>query len=258
MKKQSIYSAALLAAITAGVVLPTVAGAETSGVGTGIITFEQGELPPVVTPPGEEGPEIDEPKPNEPLGSFDIIAVTPLDFDTHATEGTTAAAKKYFAKEFATTATVSGDDITTENFVKFGDIRSTDDHKYTVSAALTKQFKKDASATAAAYLTGAKLNFSNVRTVTTTANAANALATSAVAASFSLTPDADGVSAGAAVDVVSNTDATKGYGIHDIVFGTKGTNADQSVELEVPGNVNLLVGEYKAEITWTIATTPQP
>jgi hypothetical protein len=281
MKKQNIYSAAALAAMAASVILPVVVSADETrtpgtGTGEGKIEFVQGTLDPEVTPPGSDGPTIDGPTPNQPLGDLDIIAVTPLDFQKHKTAAT-GPMKAYFAKNFTAKATADGTDaagnpytegdiVTTENFVKFGDIRSTDDHSYDITAQLTKQFTKEDESTTGgtkgATLNGATLNFYNVTTVTTAANSANALSSSATTSSFKLAAGADGVSAGDAVNVIHNTDASKGYGIHDIKFGNVAdkngaTDSATSVQLQVPGTVNLSKGIYTAEITWTIsAGTP--
>lgn len=216
----------------------------------GTITYIQGNPPPIVTPPGSEGPEITEPGVNPTTGPLMIIAATPIDFGV---QETTTVAKNYFASDFQTSIKNSPEDvITTENFVKFRDLRATDDHRYKIYAQMTKQFTQNSS-----QLKGAVLSYSNLRLMTTTANMENMPGEDEMmlAEKFDLVPGIDGVSGGEKEIVFENESAEKGFGIYDIAFGEYKKNSTQSIKLAVPGNLPIIKGQYEAEITWTMSDT---
>lgn len=266
MKTRTVCSAALLALLSTAALLPVGAAAAESAtpvpaVGKGTIKYEQGNEKPDVTPPGEEGPEIDGPDTPEDWNPLMIVGATTLDFDTQKI-GTFTADQVYNAKDFTTTETVSGDAVTTENFVKFRDIRGVKNHDYTVSAQMTKQFT---AFDGTAYdedliLKGASLGYSNASLVTTAANADNlpavGSADTTLQTAFNLAPDsATGSAAGDSVTVLS-TKGQKGFGVFDIKFGELGTTSQESVKLTVPKSNQLTTNTYQGEITWTIAEIP--
>ncbi|KAF1297833.1 hypothetical protein BAU15_07975 [Enterococcus sp. JM4C] len=273
MKTRTLCSAALLALVSSAVLLPVGASAAPVAgpvpvTGTGSVTFKQGNEEPIVTPPGEEGPVITEPGTPEDYSPLMMIAATPLNFDEHNIEGFTKELV-YNAKNFTTTDTANNP-VTTENFVKFRDIRGVKNHDYTVSAQLTKQFT--ATTDESLVLKAATLSFDNAKLVTTEGNAANLpeidSANTTLKSSFVLAPNAQtgtvsAEAAGDSVEVLSTT-GEKGFGVFDIKFGdlaTPGaaegkTQSEESVKLTIPATAQLTANTYQAEITWTIAEIP--
>jgi hypothetical protein len=251
MKKCRSIQACTCALLFSAGVLPLAAQAQENSYDTeGVITYEQGNKPPIVTPPGTEGPEIKEPGVNPEVSPLMIIAATPIDFGQQ--ENTTTA-QTYYAKDFETTAKTGNDDkLTMENFVKFRDIRATDSREYKIYVQMTKQFTKDTS-----ILKGAELNYSNLRLLTTSSNQDNmpALEDRTLASTIKLTPGVDGTSAGDPQLVYENNSVEKGFGIYDITFGEFGNNSKDSVKLNVPANLPILKGQYVSEMTWSITDT---
>ena len=251
MKTKTLCSVALLAVVAAGLALPAGANAEAkSQAAKGTMTFTEDNDPKdVVDPEDPEKPIVDPKEPiivNPDRGSFSIDAVTELNFGTDKVKAF-ASNPEYFA---AAIPTKNADgDITRGNFVQFTDVRGTANHKYTVSAQLTKQF--EANGTAGTFLKGATIDYSNAAIT----SAAQWPATTV--AGFQLAADAAGTGAGASVPVLTNSDASKGIGTYTIEFGQYGdgtadTTAD-SVKLTVPNTNILLADTYTAEITWSIA-----
>ncbi|MCA5013520.1 MULTISPECIES: WxL domain-containing protein [unclassified Enterococcus] len=248
MKKMNIMMSGLL--LSVGTSTLNVQAEENVYKSEGTITYTQGNPPPVVTPPGSEGPEITEPDVNPTTGPLMIIAATPIDFGV---QETTIAAKNYFATDFQTSIKGSPEEkITTENFLKFRDLRATDDHRYKLYAQMTKQFTQNTS-----QLKGAALSYSNLRLLTTAANMENMPAEEEMmlASTLDLVPGIDGVSAGEKELVFENESAEKGFGTYDITFGEYEKNSSQSIKLAVPGNLPIIKGQYVAEITWTMSDT---
>lgn len=249
MKK--ITSLSVLALIAAGLVAPSAAFADEvedakSYTGTGHIKFNQGVPEDPMTPPGEDGPEIDEPEVNPNKGPLMILGVSPLEFGEHDVT-TYSADPTFYAEAFTTTETESGAEISMPNFVKFADIRATGDNSYTLSAQMTKQFTNDAESST---LDGATLTYGNIN-VLTTDTYADRLAN--VQAGLTNT-----------TQVLNETDTVEflnvtggGFGKYDLAFGeyTDADNetASESVMLTVPKDANIRLGDYNAEITWTLS-----
>ncbi len=257
MKTKTLCSVALLAVIGASLALPAGANAEAkSQAAKGTMTFTEDNDPKDVVDPEDPTKPIVDPK--EPIivnpdrGSFSIDAVTELNFGTDKVKAF-ASNPEYFAA--AIPAKNADGDITRGNFVQFTDVRGTANHKYTVSAQLTKQFT--AGTSASTFLKGATIDYSNAA-ITSKDPAAQWPATTV--AGFKLAADAAGTGAGDSVKVLENKDASKGIGTYTIEFGQYGDGtADttaESVKLTVPNTNILLADTYTAEITWSIAEVP--
>lgn len=256
MKTNTLCSVALVTLLGASVALaPVAAHADAkSQAAKGTMTFTEDNDPKDIGDPEDKDDVITDPK--EPIivnpdrGSFSIDAVTELNFGTDKIKAFSAA-QEYFAAAIPTTTSTKGD-VTRGNFVQFTDVRGTANHKYTVSAQLTKQF--EANANTGSFLSGAKIDYSNA--VISSKDPAAQWPVTTVAG-FTLSPDAAGTGAGSSVPVIENKDASKGIGTYMIEFGqfgdgTADTTAD-SVKLTVPNANILLADTYTAEITWSIA-----
>jgi hypothetical protein len=254
MKAKTLCSIALLAVVGINLAAPTAHADAKSQATKGTLTFTEDNDPKdIVDPEDPSKPLVDPEAPiivNPDRGSFSIDAVTELNFGTDTIKAF-AANPEYYAA--AVTGTTSTGSVTRGNFVQFTDVRGTANHKYKVSAQLTKQF--EAKANTGTFLKGAKIDYSNA--VISSADPAAQWPATTVAG-FQLAPNAEGTGAGASVVVVNNEEAKKGIGTYTIEFGqygdgtTTNTSAD-SVKLTVPNTNLLLADEYQAEITWTIA-----
>lgn len=251
-----LCGAVLLGAIGLGVALPSTTHAL---VGTGDVEFTRDtskDTDTGVFPPGgtDESTKITDDSiiVDTAIGDFGVAALTPLDFGQHAV-ATDTTSREYFAKVYsANEGATNGSAYPVEHFVKVRDDRSTLNHKYTLSAELTKQFTGTVEGTAVT-LDGASINYSNLELVSTvdpalqpTAPVLGAAGSKAQTISFG----------GGSVPFYVNTEANKGRGDIDLAFGRqeKGT-ADTSVQLSVPTSTEIFNGKYNATITWTLAET---
>ncbi|MBL1230303.1 WxL domain-containing protein [Enterococcus sp. BWB1-3] len=242
-----LVGAALLAAVGAGLAIPSATkadfdGTDASGKGTVEFTTDT-STNPTNLPPGEStGDPLTAPSQNPNPGTLKVVSVTDIDFDSHAIVANDSE-KTYDALPF------TDGNQTTAHFVRFQDVRSdVASNYYTVKAALTSQFTNTAMSST---LDGATLTYKNISLVTGT-NAAT-LPTDAVQEVTSLEFADDGSKA--QVFVESNEDG-KGFGVFEIMFDTTANaQADtyDGVTLTVPGDNVLKAGQYQAEITWTIA-----
>ncbi|MGM0219556.1 WxL domain-containing protein [Enterococcus sp. AZ126] len=258
MKTKTLCSVALLTLVGVSLAAPAAANAEAKSLpSNGKIKFtEDNSEKPIVDPEDPDKPVVDPKEPvivNPDRGSFSIDAVTELNFGEDKVKAF-ASNPEYFAAAIPVT-TGTGEDATEVNrgnFVQFTDVRGVANHKYKVSAQLSKQF--EANANAGTFLKGATIGYSNAK-ISSADPAAQWPATTV--AGFTLAADAAGTGAGSSVDVLTNTDASKGIGTYTIEFGQYGDGtADttaESVKLTVPNTNVLLADEYTAEITWTIA-----
>ncbi|MGC6769775.1 WxL domain-containing protein [Enterococcus sp. LJL128] len=235
-----LIGAALIAAAGVAVVVPSATKAAPGDyTGKGKIVFTKNNTGTTNTPPGTTGPVIPGPV-NSADEDLKIIFVSHLDFKQNEllTHGNL---KTYDADVYKTNegADGSGAAISMPNYVKFQDHRTDGlENHYTIKAEISKQFTH----TSGHVMANAKLNYSNAKLVSATNGAT--MPTGAIA-NFALTYGAEST-------VLTNKEAGKGFGTHDIQFGDLGTNADKSVQLEIPGAVILRDGEYQAEVTWKI------
>lgn len=194
---------------------------------------------------GGKIPDTTETDPTLPSknGEFVIRSVSPLDFGTaEATVGKTVVA---FAAPHQSTGNAAA---SSANFVRFKDNRKNDDNSYQVSAKLTTQFTNGTGKE----LTGATIEYTNLRLLDAAENGALKPADSGLEASVNLEYDK-------AAPVYTNSDKTKGRGDYFVAFGELGNAvapADGSVKLTIPSDTALYNGEYNAAITWTISDTP--
>ncbi|WP_429950087.1 WxL domain-containing protein [Enterococcus sp. AZ101] len=258
MKTKTLCSVALLTLVGVSLAAPAAANAEAKSLpSNGKIKFTEDNDPKdVVDPEDPEKPIVDPKEPiivNPDRGSFSIDAVTELNFGEDKVKAF-ASNPEYFAAAIPVT-TGTGEDapqVTRGNFVQFTDVRGVANHKYKVSAQLSKQF--EANANAGTFLKSATIDYSNAA-ITSADPAAQWPATTV--AGFQLAANAAGTGAGDSVVVLDNKEASKGIGTYTIEFGQYGDGkADttaESVKLTVPNTNVLLADEYTAEITWTIA-----
>ncbi|WP_207694726.1 hypothetical protein DOK67_0000532 [Enterococcus sp. DIV0212c] len=254
MKTKTLCSVALLTLLGVSLAAPLAANAEAKSLPTnGKIKFTEDNDPKDITDPEDpEKPVVDPKKPiivNPDRGSFSIDAVTELNFGEDKVKAF-ASNPEYFAA--AIPVKTADGDVTRGNFVQFTDVRGVANHKYQVSAQLSKQF--EANANAGTFLKSATIDYSNAA-ITSADPAAQWPATTV--AGFQLAADAAGTGAGSSVVILDNKEASKGIGTYTIEFGQYGDGtADttaESVKLTVPNTNILLADEYTAEITWTIA-----
>ncbi|MBO0421309.1 hypothetical protein BCR22_05315 [Enterococcus plantarum] len=262
---QKLCGTALLSVVGLGLALPTVVNAAPeSHTGDATIKFKEDDGEDIVTPPGTDGPEIEEPTPNPDAGPLKIIAISSLKFGEHSITAASNGGWEYYAQTAKAVAKVNEDNplelpeavrsnrdnlIEMPNFVTFKDTRADDlPNTHTVSAKVTTPFTNEAQSV----LTGASLTFSNIE-LGTTGDAATQLNPSAIVA-----PTRELLTDGTPTTFIEQKDDSKGFGKFDLTFGTVGENgtADKSVKLSIPAANNKLStkSEYKAVVTWTIAS----
>lgn len=264
-----LCGAALAAVLGAGFFMPftTQAAPTTDSLGgQGHINFTSGtESDTTLTDPGSEnGSSITTTGGNgsdgnsgivDP-GEFGMMYVTPLEFGNQDVLNQTGKNNRDFP---AALFKDGADGITTQNFVAFKDVRPVQNHAYTLSAQITKDFEStDKEGKVINTLKGASLTYNNAWL----ANSSNTaeLLPDGLQTSFKL----DGVSldgkAGESVVVIDNPakgdDASKGFGKVTVNFGEKATTAADSVLLNVPNEGNVTSGDFKAVVTWTLSDTP--
>ncbi|MHC5373368.1 WxL domain-containing protein [Enterococcus sp. LJL120] len=272
MKLRTLGASVLIAAIAAGVLLPSaasagpIAGSATQYESEGSITYtggDGGETGNVTDP--EEGEEIDEPDPNPTLGELMIIGATDYEFVNAdgSTAQTTAALATYNALPFGTTKTADGSDILTRHFVEFRDLRGSDEvyasRQYKISAAITTPFTRSTGET----LNGAKLIYNDVSfqsQVGQSYDTGVAGTDYTIAKSGTIDLSQTGNAAGPSQDFLTvDTSDDTAMGRFHLLFGatrpTTTTASDDGVQLEVPANQNMRQGTYSAVVTWTISET---
>ncbi|WP_086348681.1 WxL domain-containing protein [Candidatus Enterococcus clewellii] len=241
-----LCGAALVAVVGIAVAGPGVSitkAAEDTTDGPGKIVFTDEDY--TTNTDGGKIPDTTETDPTLPSknGEFVIRSVSPLDFGTaEATVGKTVVA---FAAPHQSTGNAAA---ASANFVRFKDNRKNDDNRYQVTANLTTQF----TSTAGKELTGATIEYTNLRLLDAAENGALKPAESGLAASVALAYNTE-------APVYTNADATKGRGDYFVAFGQLGdavAPADESVKLTIPSDTALYNGEYNAAITWTISDVP--
>ncbi|MEI5993840.1 WxL domain-containing protein [Candidatus Enterococcus mansonii] len=249
-----LASAALLAAVGVALAIPSATKAATSPnqTGKGNIEFQTDtSTNPSNLPPGESsGEELTEPTQNPDPSELKIVSVTDMDFDKHDILANDSE-KTYKAVPFTDgTQTVA-------HFVRFRDIRANvAENFYTIDVALTKQFTSTGTLTSE--LTGAKLTYNNISLVTGT-NSATLPTQAAVSSVTDLEFAEDGSKS---QTILTNKQSGKGFGVFELMFDTNenakaGKDVYDGVTLKVPGTNVLKSTNYEAEITWTIATTPE-
>lgn len=156
------------------------------------------------------------------------------------------------------------DQVENSHFVNFEDVRNIADHKYEITAEITKEFTQKVN-NVDKKLLGATLTYNNMGLRSATADS-------------NLFPEASALKSGAVVEfgkktpMVQNENTTnapvfeKGYGHYTLYFGkyelagTDPASAEKSIMLTVPkaGNTVIYEGAYQAGITWTMSATFQP
>ncbi|MBL1229910.1 WxL domain-containing protein [Enterococcus sp. BWB1-3] len=246
-----LCGAALVAAAGVALAAPnTTKAVDNAKTGTGHIefTFDTGTSGVIPTDPGvTDGTTITNlPSVTNP-GEFGIIAITPLEFESH--DVLTANTKRdYDASLFKANpgSTEAGtEEFDVQNFVKYQDLRTQENHAYKLSATLTQQFTDTASGYA---LNGSSITYKNAHLTQT--------------GSPELTPDASELTTQGTIseatptfDFLSNTGVDgKGYGQFELNFGDK-TTGNESVTMNIPTSTAVGAGDYNAVITWTLSET---
>lgn len=242
-----LCGAVLLSIVGFSVAAPT-ASAVNSKTGNADIEFKRNTTGiPDVTKPGTSNSTITNiPDVTNP-GDFGIVAVTPLDFESHDVL-TGSAAREYYAAPFVANKGKT-DEYKVENFVKFLDERSVIDHKYSLSAALTKNFTGAAADGTAVVLEGAELTFKNMN-LTTLVDPALKPATPVLNQGTTLKFGES------AKPFYVNNEASKGKGSYELTFGNQdaGTTSD-AIKISIPSSTDVFESKYNATITWTLAET---
>ncbi|PZL77515.1 hypothetical protein CI088_01560 [Enterococcus plantarum] len=277
-----LASAALIAAISMGAVLPQVAKADSDSLtGKGKVEFTKSSSTSssATNPSGgsnggsNSGGNITDSSAgttNTSPGEFGIDYVTNLDFEKHGIITSNANDETYWA----TTWVANDGETAVKNahYIKFHDFRNTLDHTYEVSGEITRQFNTVLSpkpVEEGLELKGSTITYNNAHLIPDKGYEPTA--------DLDLTPTA-GLKAstvvkfGESTPVLTNTKPTgfnaqqfnTGYGSFALMWGTY--NADKevdtsatSVQLTIPrGSTNAVIneGRYTAEITWTMSETP--
>lgn len=200
--------------------------------------------------PGGEVPDIPGVIiPNPDKGSMAIERISVLQFDPIQT-GSAEIIEN--AKEVSWTP-AGGTEQKRGAFVVFNDVRANQVYGYTVSAKLTKQFALTTNPSVK--LTNASIKYQNSHLDAVRGN--TNLAPSTVQSSFEL----DDTNSRTVVTASKANNEGKGqytleFGRSDTYVGSNGTagTAKESVQLVVPSGTasSMNLGDYKAEITWTI------
>ncbi|MGG5341938.1 WxL domain-containing protein [Enterococcus sp. AZ192] len=199
---------------------------------------------PTGTRKPDTGSEIDPTHVDE----FGIIAVTPLDFSSHAAVAAGQSGSFYAKAHVANRG--NADEYEVENYVAIKDVRSTTDHTYTLTAKLEKQFTAMVDSQEVT-LNGATLTYSNIDVADTLnpgLSPADDKKVFGEAGSGSQT-----IALGETKPIYQNTDPNGGKGRYEVTFGddAKGTEAN-SVLLEFGDNVDVRTAQYNATVLWTL------
>ena len=244
-----LCGAALVAAAGVALAVPNTTKAVDSKEGKGHIAFTynsddtSGVIP---TDPGvTDGTTITNIPDVENPGLFGIIAITPLEFESHnvltANSQRDYNASLFKANENSTSADYPAFDV--QNFVKYQDLRTQENHSYKLSAKMTQNFTATGTTVE---LKGANITYKNTR-ITQTGDASLTPAASDVTATGTI--DASGNS----VVFVDNKNTTGvGYGQFELNFGDKSDAVYDSVTLNIPASSPVGSGDFQAVITWTL------
>ncbi|MEI5995023.1 WxL domain-containing protein [Candidatus Enterococcus mansonii] len=282
MKKRTLCSIALLAAVGANIALPSAAQATaTEFKGHGSINFvEDNTTNPPVDPENPDKPIIVDPTnpedPDKPIivnpdgGPLSIDALSNLQF---MTQSATLTDQRYFAKQVPITQTEGNVTGVRGNYVQVTDKRLDQRGEWKLQAALSKQFT---AAKSTDTLDGATITYTNPIINAGTGFTGTAPQLGTQASSVELTV------AKGAVDFMGTKTAEQGKGQWILEFGntagytsnvaaSKPTAADStgtpdatdpnkidngSVSLFVPGGAVKSKDKYVADITWTIVNGP--
>lgn len=258
MKIKRLCPVALLVIISLGTLTPVVAWADGKSLTSkGSVNYTEDDSTNLLIDPENPNKEItpgDEVTVNEAGGPITIDAVSNLDFGLQKI-GTSAASRKY--KAAAVETTQAGDvAITRGHFIQWTDKRAGTNHKYEIKANLTQQFINGPDV-----LQGATIAYSNGMLNSPMPQENWPAATPQ---NIILTED------GGATQVFNNMTSTAaiGLGTYTAEYGqsTKEvTNArgdistglaEESVILTVPTGLSIVKGTYRAEITWSIESSP--
>ncbi|WP_430607166.1 hypothetical protein IGJ55_000288 [Enterococcus sp. AZ170] len=247
-----LCGAALVAAAGVALALPnTTKAVDNTKTGTGHIefTFDTGTSGVIPTDPGvTDGTTITNlPSVTNP-GVFGIIAVTPLEFESH--DVLTATNKRdYNASMFHANTVDPAEGTETfdvQNFVKYQDLRTQEAHPYKLSATLSQNFKT--AGEKGVELKGANITYKNVAITQTGAPELNPNGVNTAGGNI------DSASSNT-VDFIENTGVDGvGYGQFELNFGDKTTGAE-SVTLNIPKTSAVGAGDYNAVVTWTLSET---
>ncbi|WP_207695852.1 hypothetical protein DOK67_0001431 [Enterococcus sp. DIV0212c] len=186
----------------------------------------------------------------EHVAEFGVIAVTPLNFDKKAAK---IGEQKYEALPHVANRG-NEDEYEVENYVAIKDVRSTTNHTYKLSAALTKQFTATVEETEVT-LKAATLTYKNIN-VAATLNPDLQPAEDKKVFGADATNISELKEDGSSVPVYTNNDPNGGKGRYEVTFGddAKGTAGD-SVSLFIPASVDVRNAAYNATVTWTLSDT---
>lgn len=249
-----LCGAVLLATLGMAVAVPGVTKAEESSKkGDMDIEFTRNtdddtntENPTFTGSDGEQNTDVEsgsDPITVEPV-IFGVQAVSPLDFQKHAVVND-GDVRTFWAKNY----TAEGFDGS--NYVLIKDSRTTLNHKFTLTAKITKPMT--AKVEGEDYtLSGSTLTYRNIGILSN--QAANlALQNDAIAnSSVVVTEDA-------ATPIINNTHENSGIGQSKIYFGERTEadiekNSNKSVALTVNSDREILEGTYTGEVTWVMST----
>jgi len=209
------------------------------------ITFESGGGKETTPPVDPEDPDVtitpdpDKEKPTDNTGELRLDVVPIFDFGT---QQITTNTKNYFAE--LPVESVSSEEI--PYYVQVTDVRGTG-AGWSLTAKMTSQFSDGTHA-----LTGAKINLSNVASEAQSG-------TTAPSGTYDGTLEYDAVD-DTSVKIASAA-VNEGMGVSAVRFGDTARygntlSADESVELTIPGEVQVYANTYKATIQWTLGATP--
>jgi hypothetical protein len=247
MKKKKILVLSALA--TTGVLAGTLGAASQASAAVadtattkGDVTFVENTDP--IDPVDPENPDKpidpDEPNPGTQNGPLRIIHVSNFHFGqqkvTSKSMDYSAALEK--ANDAGGTAT------TYANSVQISDERGTN-AGWKVQVKQEDQFT---STTTNTKLTGAKITLKNTTIEKGASNTAPAA--TAAAGDIVLTPD------GTTTSDVATAAVNAGMGTQVARFGTKGSTAESSVQLNVPANSKLVKEKYVTNLTWILNDSP--
>lgn len=260
MKTQyKLASVALLGALGVGLAVASETKATSSATGAGKIEFTQ-KVPGLTSGDTMLPPDTTEPmiKPTTDIipgtDKVQFEFISSLDFDTNDIVST-ASDKSFDVKVYQAPKADGSGQFTMPHFVRFRDLRAdaATKNNYNIKAKMSQDFTQTGGATLKGTLT-----YNNVRL--TSSNNAPSLPESSNAANTLLTTF-NLPSTGAEVTVLTQAQDGKGYGEHELMFGSyadvNGTANGKytGVQLTVPGDTVIREGAYNAVITWTIEET---
>lgn len=255
-KSYKIASAAMLAAMGVGLAVASETKA-TTATGSGKIQFTDGTLTETtdIPPPDTTDPTL---RPTTGIvpgtEKLQFTYISPFDFKTHDLVGTAPGTPKTYDVDVFEQPTTSGGTFKMPHFVRFRDVRNNVTNNWqSIQAAMTTQFTLNNPANPVTL--DADLEFSGVY-VGSAFHQATKPTDAATKAAFTL----DAI--GTVEDVYLNQQVDKGFGEHELVFGTYAqvnastTGTYDAIQLKVPASTLIREGTYNAVITWTLADAP--